>query len=73
MSFVGKAEVIMKNTETLRNLINSGTFLHLPSVYDPLSARQVEQAGFEATYVGGYVSGATKAAAITTWASMHIA
>ena len=51
----------MKNTETLRNLISSGTFLHLPSVYDPLSARQVEQAGFEATYVGGYVSGASKA------------
>ena len=51
----------MKNTETLRNLINSGTFLHLPSVYDPLSARQVEQTGFEATYVGGYVSGASKA------------
>lgn len=61
MSFVGKAGVIMKNTETLRNLISSGTFLHLPSVYDPLSARQVEQAGFEATYVGGYVSGASKA------------
>ena len=51
----------MKNTKTLRDLIKSGTFLHLPSDYDPLSARQVQQAGFEATYVGGYVSGATKA------------
>ena len=50
----------MTVTKVLRNLIASGTFLHLPSVYDPLSARQVQQAGFEATYVGGYVSGAIK-------------
>tara|TARA_B100000497_G_C7667541_1_gene402562 strand:+ start:286 stop:1164 length:879 start_codon:yes stop_codon:yes gene_type:complete len=50
----------MTVTKVLRNLITSGTFLHLPSVYDPLSARQVQQAGFEATYVGGYVSGAIK-------------
>ena len=51
----------MTVTKILRDLIASGTFLHLPSVYDPLSARQVQQAGFEATYVGGYVSGAIKA------------
>ena len=50
----------MTVTKILRDLIASGTFLHLPSVYDPLSARQVQQAGFEATYVGGYVSGAIK-------------
>jgi 2-methylisocitrate lyase-like PEP mutase family enzyme len=47
-------------TTILRNLIKSGTFLHLPSVYDPLGGKQVQQAGFEATYVGGYVSGASK-------------
>lgn len=33
----------------------------MPAVYDPLTARLVEQAGFEATYVGGYVSGASSA------------
>jgi methylisocitrate lyase len=50
----------MLKTTILRSLIKSGTFLHLPSVYDPLGGKQVQQAGFEATYVGGYVSGASK-------------
>jgi len=52
--------MVMLKTTILRNLIKSGTFLHLPSVYDPLGGKQVQQAGFEATYVGGYVSGASK-------------
>jgi 2-methylisocitrate lyase-like PEP mutase family enzyme len=51
----------MSKTATLRALLRAGTFLHLPSVYDPLTARLVEQAGFEATYVGGYVTGASRA------------
>ena len=46
---------------SLRDLIKTRTFLHLPSVYDPIGARLVEQSGFQATYVGGYVSGASKA------------
>ncbi len=46
---------------SLRDLIKTRTFLHLPSVYDPMGARLVEQSGFQATYVGGYVSGASKA------------
>lgn len=48
-------------TKRLRELLNTGRFLHMPAVYDPLTARMVEQAGFEATYVGGYVSGASRA------------
>lgn len=51
----------MSATAALRALIKSGTFLHLPSVYDPITARLVQQAGFEATYVGGYVSGGSRA------------
>ena len=51
----------MSKTATLRALLRARTFLHLPSVYDPLTARLVEQAGFEATYVGGYVTGASRA------------
>ena len=51
----------MSKTNILRDLLRSGSFLHLPSVYDPITARQVEAAGFEATYVGGYVSGASRA------------
>ena len=50
-----------ERTRRLRELIKSRTFLHLPSVYDPIGARLVQQSGFEATYVGGYVSGASKA------------
>lgn len=48
-------------TKRLRALLKDGVFLHLPSVYDPLTARLVEEAGFEATYVGGYVSGGSRA------------
>ncbi|GIR55385.1 MAG: hypothetical protein CM15mP62_28560 [Rhodospirillaceae bacterium] len=51
----------IERTNVLRELIKSKTFLHLPSVYDPIGARLVQQSGFEAAYVGGYVSGASKA------------
>ncbi len=51
----------MSKTNILADLLRSGSFLHLPSVYDPITARLVEAAGFEATYVGGYVSGASRA------------
>lgn len=44
----------------LRKLLSARRFLHMPSVYDPLGARLVEQAGFEAAYVGGYVTGASR-------------
>jgi methylisocitrate lyase len=33
----------------------------MPAVYDPMGARLVQAAGFEAAYVGGYVSGASHA------------
>ena len=35
----------------LRAHVKAKTFLHMPSVYDPLGARLVEQARFEAAYV----------------------
>jgi len=50
-----------KKTGALRAHLEAGTFLHMPSVYDPLGARLVEQAGFEAAYVGGYVTGGSQA------------
>jgi len=50
-----------KKTSALRAHLKAKTFLHMPSVYDPLGARLVEQAGFEATYVGGYVTGGSQA------------
>jgi 2-methylisocitrate lyase-like PEP mutase family enzyme len=48
-------------TGALRALLASRTFLHMPSVYDPIGARLVQQTGFEAAYVGGYVSGGSSA------------
>jgi 2-methylisocitrate lyase-like PEP mutase family enzyme len=51
----------MRKTTKLRTLLRSKTFLHMPAVYDALGARMVQQAGFEAVYTGGYVSGASRA------------
>ena len=50
-----------KKTSALRAYLKAKTFLHMPAVYDPLGARLVEQAGFEAAYVGGYVTGGSQA------------
>ncbi len=50
-----------KATAALRAHLEAKTFLHMPAVYDPLGARLVEQAGFEAAYVGGYVTGSSRA------------
>jgi 2-methylisocitrate lyase-like PEP mutase family enzyme len=50
-----------EKTTKLRALLRSKTFLHMPAVYDALGARMVQQAGFEAIYTGGYVSGASRA------------
>jgi methylisocitrate lyase len=55
------ASNMARNTTKLRSLLKAKTFLHMPAVYDPLGARLVEQAGFEATYVGGYVTGSARA------------
>lgn len=48
-------------TTKLRQLIRDKTFLHMPSVYDALGGRLVQSLGFEAMYVGGYVTGGAKA------------
>jgi 2-methylisocitrate lyase-like PEP mutase family enzyme len=50
-----------RRTTRLKAMVSRGTFLHMPSVWDGLGARLVEQAGFEAVYCGGYVSGASRA------------
>ena len=48
----------------LRALLREKTFLHLPSVYDAIGGRLVQSLGYEATYVGGYVSGASTAVTV---------
>ena len=52
---------MQRQSSKLRALLRGKTFLHMPSVYDPLGARLVQSLGYEATYVGGYVSGAATA------------
>lgn len=47
----------------LRELLRNKTFLHMPSVYDALGGRLVQSLGFEAAYVGGYVTGGSTAIA----------
>src|SRR6188472_2536179 len=44
-----------------RALLKTKTFLHMPSVYDALTGRLVQSLGFEAAYVGGYVTGGSMA------------
>jgi methylisocitrate lyase len=48
-------------TTRLRELLRSKTFLHMPSVYDALTGRLVQSLGYEAAYVGGYVTGGSMA------------
>ena len=43
---------------SLRARLQSGKILVAPGAYDALSARQLEQAGFEAVYRGGYAASA---------------
>lgn len=47
----------MRQTTRLRELLRSKTFLHMPAVYDALTGRLAQSLGFEAAYVGGYVTG----------------
>jgi len=48
-------------TRQLRQLLQAKTFLHMPSVYDALTARLACSLGYEALYVGGYVTGGSTA------------
>lgn len=48
-------------TSTLRALLKAKPFLYLPAVYDPLGGRMAAALGFDAVYVGGYVTGGSRA------------
>jgi len=50
----------MSLTSRLRSLISGTTAVPVPGAYDALSARLIEQAGFQAVYVGGYALSATQ-------------
>lgn len=52
---------MLRQSARLRALLREKTFLHMPSVYDAIGARLVQSLGYEAAYVGGYVTGASTA------------
>jgi len=52
---------MQRQSTKLRALLREKTFLHMPSVYDALGGRLVESLGYEAAYVGGYVTGGSTA------------
>lgn len=52
-----KNDMQQRQTTRLRELLSSKTFLHMPAVYDALTGRLVQSLGYEAAYVGGYVTG----------------
>ena len=52
---------MQRQSTRLRALLKSKKFLHMPSVYNVIGARLVESLGFEAVYIGGYVTGASTA------------
>src|SRR4051794_31329053 len=56
----GRFEMERQSTK-LRALLRAKTFLHMPSVYNVIGGRLVESLGFEAAYIGGYVTGASTA------------
>ena len=51
--------MIERQSTKLRQLLRAKTFLHMPSVYNVIGARLVQSLGFEAVYIGGYVTGAS--------------
>src|SRR3989454_999642 len=56
-----KGGAMQRQSTKLRALLREQTFLHMPSVYDALGGRLVESLGYEAAYVGGYVTGGSTA------------
>lgn len=46
-----------RQTARLRAMLDKREFLELPAVYDPLTARIAEEAGFRTLYNGGFVTG----------------
>lgn len=55
-----KKEQLMKNTTRLRQLVLDREILVLPGAYDALSARIIENTGFEALVVGGFATSAVR-------------
>src|SRR5215469_3890016 len=53
-------EIMADKTTALRKLLADEAFIHLPVAYDALGGRLIEQTGFKASYVGGFVTGGSR-------------
>lgn len=52
---------MMRSTSKLRALLKEKPFLYMPAAYYPLAGRMAASLGFDAVYVGGYVTGGSRA------------
>ena len=50
-----------RQSTKLRALLRNKTFVHMPSVYDAIGGRLCQSLGYEAAYIGGYVTGGSTA------------
>ncbi len=50
----------IENSTKLRNLIENNSFLPIPSCFDALSAKLIEQTGFEAMFMSGFAASASR-------------
>ena len=50
----------IENSTKLRNLIKNNSFLPIPSCFDALSAKLIEQTGFEAMFMSGFAASASR-------------
>ncbi|MEM7405421.1 MAG: isocitrate lyase/PEP mutase family protein [Pseudomonadota bacterium] len=52
---------MQSNAAAFRKLLETGEFIYMPAIYYPLAARLVQALGIQAAYVGGYVTGGSRA------------
>ena len=50
----------LENSTKLRNLIKNNSFLPIPSCFDALSAKLIEQTGFDAMFMSGFAASASR-------------
>jgi 2-methylisocitrate lyase-like PEP mutase family enzyme len=53
--------VMANNSAAFRRLLAEAAFIHMPVAYDALGGKLIESAGFNAAYVGGFVTGGSRA------------
>ena len=52
---------MQRPTTKLRALLKAKPFVYMPAVYYPLGGRMAAAIGFDCVYVGGYVTGGSRA------------